>query len=86
MARFVAAERALAILKNPESEKCLARICSCNRAMAIDDMMTADSIIIEDEGVAEPPDDGSSDTDGDEEVDFLNQIEDSTFLEIPSQD
>lgn len=54
--------------------------------MAIDDMMTADSIIIEDEGVAEPPDDGSSDTDGDEEVDFLNQIEDSTFLEIPSQD
>jgi len=87
VARFVAAERALAILKDPESEKCLVRICSCSRAMAIDDVMAVDSLMIEDEEFAEPADDGSSDTDGVEEVDsILNQFEDSTFLEIPSQD
>ena len=43
VARFLAAERALAILKDPESEKCLTQICICGREMAIDDMLPVDS-------------------------------------------
>lgn len=58
VARFLAAERALVILKNPESEKCLSRICVCGREMEIDDddMLAIDSLITGDEEAADPPD------------------------------
>ena len=42
VARFMAAERALVILKDPESEKCLTKICICGREMAVDDDMLVD--------------------------------------------
>jgi endoribonuclease Dicer len=61
VARFVAAERALTILKNPESEKNLTRICTCGEAMAIDEMLAAESLTTEDEMLfADPLDDGFS--------------------------
>jgi hypothetical protein len=45
VARFLAAERALVILKDPESEKCLTQICICGREMDIDDdMLAVDSL------------------------------------------
>jgi len=36
VAKFMAAERALTILKKPESEKSLQRICNCQEQMQID--------------------------------------------------
>lgn len=48
VARFLAAERALVILKDPESEKCLSRICICGQEMAID-MLDVDSLAFGDE-------------------------------------
>jgi endoribonuclease Dicer len=44
VARFLAAERALIILKDPESEKCLTKICTCGQEMAIDDILAVDSL------------------------------------------
>lgn len=49
VARFSAAERALVILKDPESEKCLTKICICGQEMAVDDMLDVDSLAIGDE-------------------------------------
>jgi endoribonuclease Dicer len=50
VARFLAAERALVILKDPESEKCLTQICVCGREMVIDDdMLAVDSLAVGDE-------------------------------------
>ena len=77
MARFLAAERALVILKDPESEKCLTQICVCGREMAIDDMLAVDSLTIGDEMFADLPD--SSDLEDTDEV-KLN------LLSEPSQD
>ena len=52
VARFLAAERALVILKDPESEKCLTQICICGREMEIDDdMLAVDSLNPGDEEV-----------------------------------
>ena len=69
VARFVAAERALAILKDSESEKCLTQICNCGRAMEIDDMLIMDSHFIGDETLfTDLPDNGPSDVEDVEEV------------------
>jgi endoribonuclease Dicer len=66
VARFLAAERALVILKDPESEKCLSRICICAQEMAIDDMLDVDSLAFGDEMFADFP--GSSDLQDTDEV------------------
>lgn len=67
VARFLAAERALVILKDPESEKCLSRICICAQEMAIDDMLDVDSLAFGDEMLfADFP--GSSDLENTDEV------------------
>lgn len=72
VARFVAAERALAILKDPESKKCLAQICNCAQAMAIDDIAVIDSLIVGDEMLFVDPLDGSpSDIEDIAEVDSI---------------
>ena len=76
VARFLAAERALVILKNPESEKCLTRICICGQEMAIDDMLLVDSLATGDEEISFGDLPGSSDLD---EVNL-------SLLSEPSQD
>ena len=66
VARFLAAERALVILKDPESEKCLTRLCICGQEMAIDDMLAVDSLAVGDEMLFAdfPPSSDLEDTDG----------------------
>lgn len=76
VARFLAAERALVILKDPESEKCLTKICICGREMAIDDMLDVDSLTTGDEEMLLADLPGSSDLD---EVNL-------TLLSEPNQD
>lgn len=67
VAKFAAAERALAVLKDPESEKCLTRICICGRMVADDDMI--DSLLTGDKTLL--ADQGSSDFEDDEEVEGI---------------
>jgi len=78
VARFVAAERALAILKDSESDKCLNQVCDCAQAMEVDGMVATDSPIIGDEVLpADPPSDSPEDV---EEVNFiLSQFEDTSL-------
>ena len=73
VARFLAAERALVILKDPESEKCLTQICICGKEMAIDDMLAVDSLAVGDEMFADFP--GSSDL----------EDTDGVYLSLPSE-
>ena len=63
VARFLAAERALVILKDPESEKCLSQICICGQEMAIDDILAVDSLTTGDEELLLTDLPGSSDLD-----------------------
>lgn len=81
----MAAERALAILKDPESEKCLAQICNCAQAMAIDDITAIDSLIVGDEMLfADPLDSNPADIEDIEEVDSILSHFEDTSVESPS--
>ena len=73
MARFVAAERALAILKDQESDKCLTQICTCGQAMLTDDMLDINSLATEDEMFSDLPNDGLADLEDTEEVRLLSE-------------
>ena len=81
VARFLAAERALVILKDPESEKCLPRICICGREMTIDDdMLAVDSLATGDEEMLFADLPGSS-----SDLMLLDEVN-LTVLSEPSQD
>lgn len=84
VARFLAAERAMIVLKDPESEKCLTQICVCGQEMAIDDdMLAVDSLIDAidgDEMFADHP--GPSSDLEEEDMDEVNL----SLLSEPSQD
>ena len=80
VARFLAAERALVILKDPESEKCLTQICVCGREMEIDDdMLAVDSLATGDEEILFADLPGSS-------SDLLLDEVNLSVLSEPSQD
>lgn len=42
VARFLAAERALGVLKDPDAEKSLVRLCTCGESMQVDGLIGDD--------------------------------------------
>lgn len=55
VAKFMASERALAILSDPEAEKFLPRVCTCDKSMDVERNTTCETGTAHTEGICSVP-------------------------------